>query len=418
MFAVLSLILITGIVLSQREPRYNGLPASEYVRAVLTNNYFSISISSRQFAPLGTNVAVNALTKVLEREDAGWKHWYTKVLPRTPPWLRKRLKPVRFDQNLIISCAAALGSFGPKAEPAVPALIHSYHHGSDFVRWQIAAQLSRIGVGAHDAIPTLLDTVGKPGNTGTRTAAIRALANIDPGGTNSVQKLVPLCADATLPIALAATDALGIMAGHTPSLIPTLRDALRHSQFGVCVSAARHLKRLNALTLDDIEPFLRLLQDDNGTNRAFGASVLGFAQAFASDVVPLLLQVASDTNEVVREAATTSLIGFFNDSTVSLSHRTAALKAVLRFGSAVDSQSTMTSLSKLTSGVIDTVPLLIAALDNDSERVRGRAAQMLGEIGPSATSALPALRRRCTDDWRNVREATTNAIGAIEPHAR
>ena len=141
MFAILFLIPIVWIVLGGREPTHNGVPASEYVRTVLTNNYFSITPSSRLFAPLDTNVTVAALTKVLEREDASWKHWYIKMLPRTPLWLRKHLKPVRFDQNLIISCAVALGSFGPDAKPAVPALIHSFHHGSDYVGWQVAAQL-------------------------------------------------------------------------------------------------------------------------------------------------------------------------------------------------------------------------------------------------------------------------------------
>lgn len=418
----LLMIPIVWFALVNREPRHNGMPASEYVRAVLTNNHFSVSLSVRHFDPLGTDVTVAALTKVLEQEDAGWKHWYIKTLPRTPLWLRKHLKPVRFDQNLIIACAGALGSFGPEAEPAVPALIHSFNHGNDYVRRQIVSQLSRIGPGARDAIPILLDTAlkqgGNPVNTGTRSAAIRALANIDPGGTNSAQKLVALCADSTLPIALAATEALGIMASHTPSLITTLRDTLRRNKSGVCVSAARHLKRLNALTRDDIEPFLRLLQDDNGANRAFGASVLGFAQAYDSDVVPLLSQVAADTNEVVREAATKSLIGFFKDSNVQVSNQTAALKAVLQFGSPDDTYSTLTNISKVTSGAIDIVPLLIAALDNDNERVRGRAAQALGEIDSASTIALPALQRIRADDWRNVREAATNAIRAIESRIR
>jgi HEAT repeat protein len=64
------------------------------------------------------------------------------------------------------------------------------------------------------------------------------------------------------------------------------------------------------------------------------------------------------------------------------------------------------------------VPLLIAALSNPSERPRGKAAQALGQIGVLARDAVPTLLQLRTDEWRNVREAATNALKAIDTSAQ
>ena len=61
-----------------------------------------------------------------------------------------------------------------------------------------------------------------------------------------------------------------------------------------------------------------------------------------------------------------------------------------------------------------TVPLLIAGLSNPSERTRGKAAETLGQIGVLARDAIPALIELRADEWRSVREASTNALKAID----
>jgi HEAT repeat protein len=59
------------------------------------------------------------------------------------------------------------------------------------------------------------------------------------------------------------------------------------------------------------------------------------------------------------------------------------------------------------------IPLLVAALGNPGERIRGNAAQTLGTLGPAARDAIPFLEKLLTDEWQNVREAATNALVAI-----
>lgn len=478
---ILGLTLVVWFAWPRPEPQFQGMPASDYARSILSNNFFNLTLVTNRLTPMGREVAVSALTKVLAHEDSPWKHRYQKLLPRAPMWLRKWLGPPQIDQNMVIHCARALGSFGPEAKPAVRTLTTSLDQGSDFVKRHVAEALSRIGPEARAAIPSLLATAvrsesvnskGAATNSGmraltnagftdedstffrvrlaealssigpdsravdysllssarwpmpgrlpsqARVAAIFALADIDPRGERSAHKLATLIDDPDASVVAAVTDTLGSMAKHSPSLVPRLPAALEHSQLQVCLIAALHLKKLRALTRADLEPFIKRLQSSDATSRAFGATVLMYAQSFESDVMPALLQAASDTNAVVREAAVTSLTLFAYDSMVPHPHRVVAAKAILQNGSAEQTWKMLNWLPQLLPEAGGRVPLLIAALSNPSERTRGKAAQTLGQIGVLARDAVPTLLQLRTDEWRNVREAATNALKAIDTSAQ
>ena len=59
----------------------------------------------------------------------------------------------------------------------------------------------------------------------------------------------------------------------------------------------------------------------------------------------------------------------------------------------------------------EAVPALIIALEDESWRVRPRAAQALGEIGSAAKEAVPALITALKD--RLVRDSAVFALGKI-----
>ena len=479
-FAILVLTMVVWFTWPRPEPQYQGVPASDYVRSVLlTNNVYDWRVTNN-LPPMGTAVAVSAITTVLAREDSPWKHRYRKILPHAPLWLRRWLTPPLFDQKLIALCAITLGSFGPEAKPAVRTLATSMDQGNDYVKERMADSLARIGPEARAAIPSLLasamrsDSVNtkvtaaipamraitdvslteedsalvtlvnlhlgealsrigpnaRPGNfsllssarwlsrgspqSQARVAAIHALAEIDPSGERSAHQLATLIDDPDTSVVAAVTGALGSMARHSPLWEPRLHAALKHSQLQVCLMAALHLKKLSALTRADLEPFIKRLQSSEATNRAFGATVLMYAQSFESDVMPVLLQAAPDTNAVVREAAVNSLTLFAYDSTVPHPHRIAAAKAILQNGSAEQTWKMLNWLPQLLPEAGGTVPLLIAGLSNPSERTRGKAAETLGQIGVLARDAIPALIELRADEWRNVREAATNALKAVD----
>ena len=63
---------------------------------------------------------------------------------------------------------------------------------------------------------------------------------------------------------------------------------------------------------------------------------------------------------------------------------------------------------------VSAVPDLAAALTDKDEKVRGLAAYLLGEMGPTAKDALPALTKVRKDADPRVSEVMEKAIEKIE----
>lgn len=424
----LALVVAAGLALAwwlwtKAEPQYLGRPASEYVQAVLATNFLSTATITNALFPMGAEVAVPAIARMLAREDSQWEHTYRSLQKRLPPVMRKRLpRPAASPEQLVRHAAMALMTFGTNAESAIATLAESYERTDAFNQQMIAGNLTRLGPAAHDAIPALLRKAREPRTPTSRdegrSSAIRALAQVDPTGRASALTLIPLLNDSNATVVAATVDALGRMARSTRTLIPNLREALKHSGLIVCLSAARHLNELDALTRADLEPFVQRLRSSNPETRVFGATVLIHGSAFARDVVPALMGVVADENPKVREAALNSLEYLAASERVPLTLRLKATKTLLQFGAPSQSWNAMNWLPVLVPEVDEIVPYLIAALENPDERTRGKAALTLGQMGPAAKESVPALQRRLSDEWLNVREAVTNALRAIDSAER
>lgn len=113
-----------------------------------------------------------------------------------------------------------------------------------------------------------------------------------------------------------------------------------------------------------------------------------------------------------------SLVEFAWDGGVDRNCRLAAAETVLRYGDPNQSWLMMDVMPRIEATSPATLQLLVAALQNPAERTRGKAAQTLGRFGPLAKEAVPELTKLLNDEWRNVREAATNALRAIETSRR
>jgi HEAT repeat protein len=61
-----------------------------------------------------------------------------------------------------------------------------------------------------------------------------------------------------------------------------------------------------------------------------------------------------------------------------------------------------------------TAPVVVTYLQDENERVRAKALEVLLRFGPIARENAEAIRPLLHDNWRTVREAATNALKAIE----
>ena len=414
---VFALLTVTvGRALLQREPQVAGQPASEFVRPLLDTNYLSLAAMTNQLRPLDPAVVVAAITRVLEREDTYWKQWYGSVHPRLPVWLGQRLPPSSLNRRLLINCGTVLATYGPAAEPGVPALATTYRRGDELTKLMVASQLARLGPSARAAIPALLQTAqaATNGTSDLRPSAIRALGKIDPSGQRSAEPLAGLLTDANAFVVTTTIDTLGSMARQSPDLIPELREALWHWRLPVRVIALRHLARLGALRREEIDLFLQRLTSDEAEGRASAATALGFAHQFAPVVVPGLRQATAEAPTNVVEAALASLALLAQATNAAASDRLAAAGTVLQLGSAQQSWQMIGLMPGLARETTGTVALLLRATGHPSERIRGQLAIALGQMGSPAREAIPVLRQLQTDEWHNVREAATNALRLLE----
>lgn len=140
--------------------------------------------------------------------------------------------------------------------------------------------------------------------------------------------------------------------------------------------------------------------------------------------MPILLQLANRSDFAVRtlgrcgpaaeqaipwlEAAISRMRG---DAEHSLEPRSAEWKLIdTGLAAAV-------ALSQIRQDVSTVLPMLVDMLSDKSPFTRGRAASVLGTLGPAGHDALPALRVRIDDSDRNVRRCASRAIGWIEDGA-
>lgn len=73
-----------------------------------------------------------------------------------------------------------------------------------------------------------------------------------------------------------------------------------------------------------------------------------------------------------------------------------------------------TAFDALVEGGKNSVPLLVNLLESQDPELRNRAAIILGEIGPQADSAIPALQKAISDPEWYIRAEAANALGRID----
>jgi HEAT repeat protein len=93
------------------------------------------------------------------------------------------------------------------------------------------------------------------------------------------------------------------------------------------------------------------------------------------------------------------------------------LVTLLKEGDDSSRAGAASALGDLGPGAKTAVPALAAALRDEYEGVREQAARALGQIGPDAKAAVPALQVTLRDTVDPVRLAAADALKKIDPAA-
>jgi HEAT repeat protein len=348
---------------------------------------------------------------------------------------------------------------------AVQELIKKLETGDRLARQDAAESLGRLGPAAVKAVPALTKAMQRES---TRPLAARALAAIGPEGWEPLLHALRGGGngDANRTAAWIALD------NHGPRTLRFLVRDLRpqDSLFYDLFDGDRPLKnRLVAELTGTASPplaalpfLLRTLKDDDWEVRAVSASALGRMGPLARPAIPTLLDALEDPWPLesvryafaglsVRERAADALLaigpaaedrlvnegvprlidGLFRGDHASRRH---ALRALTTLGPKAKAAVPVLAaqlkvkptepnalfehvpeMDVLTAIGADSVPTLVAILDDHRGYVRRRVLSVLAEMGGSARSALPGVRRCLSDPVAEVRLQVARALDLLEP---
>ena len=214
-----------------------------------------------------------------------------------------------------------------------------------------AVEALRLGFGAQ-AVPVLIRASEK-GGPSVRLEAIRALAQIQPPAPETITTLSQAMRDTDPAIQRAAAAALGDLGA-----VSVLAQALKDPDNNVRRNAVRPLRRVvirdrsdPAATKAVVAALADALKDPDGAVRRAAASSLGALGPVAADAIPSLATTTMDSDPSVRNAT---------------------IEALGRMGSPA------------------AVPVLVQALKDP--QTASLAVRALGNLGPTARGAIPALR--------------------------
>ena len=238
-----------------------------------------------------------------------------------------------------------------------------------------AVEALRLGFDVQ-AVP-VLNRAAETGDASVRIEAIRALAQIQPPAPETIATLSKAMRDTDPAIQRAAAAALGDVGA-----VSVLAQALKDPDKNVRRNAVRPLRRVvirdrgssdPAATRAVVTALADGLKDPDGGIRRAAASSLGAIGPEAVDAIPALAATTMDPDPSVRNAT---------------------IEALGRIGSPA------------------AVPVLVQALKNP--RTGGLAIRALGNMGPAARGAIPALREFESQNGPSHSGEVEAAIKAID----
>jgi HEAT repeat protein len=331
--------------------------------------------------------------------------------------------------------ARALIRIGP---PAVASVVPLLQDPRAAVRKTAAEILGRIGPEAKEAVPALTRALTDT-DRGVRLQATTALGQIDPGNAAvRAAELIAALKDKDPEVRGTAAESLGQLSPAPAGVVDALTAALRDDSFQVRLAAVYALGKLGPAGVPALQGAVQHTDTHIRTTALSRLGDLGDLGDAARPALPTLREALRDADLEVRVAAGEALTKL--DPTTPLDDLVAELTKAL--GGADESQRKQAAeaLGRLGPAAKSAVPLLVKLLKSGSPEQRDQAVRALGGLGPAAREAVPALiealqdretdrqmaadraasklRGLTLDLGLSVRAAAADALGEIGPEAK
>jgi HEAT repeat protein len=192
-------------------------------------------------------------------------------------------------------------------------------------------------------------------------------------------------------------------------VVAALLNALKDEDALVRSAAGGALQAIRPYWTEIIPELTRRLKDPSLHVRWQAAKLLAEFGASARAAVPALTMALQDPDRDVRRAAAETLGVFGSDAK-------SAVPALVKY-SHEDSFTAGFALWRIDRRPETVMPALIRALRDPNPMIRASAAGMLGQLGPAAKDAFPALTELLKDNEALPNDQAKRALIAIDKKA-
>jgi len=194
-------------------------------------------------------------------------------------------------------------------EPALPYLIRELkHEASPNHRGDLAYVLTEMGPRAWPAVPALIPSLGRPQYQPEQFSAVTALGSIGPAASNAVPALAQALKAEDFNVRMEAAKALAKIGVTAPEALPELTHMLTEDQATVRLGAVLALWRLqpnDPAAFDRVKEYA--LHHPDANVRFLTAFDLGHLGPAAKVFIPILADALNDADSKVQGVAKQSL---------------------------------------------------------------------------------------------------------------
>jgi HEAT repeat protein len=298
---------------------------------------------------------------------------------------------------------AALNFLGPKAAPAVPALIEHLKAANGGNMYELYQVFPRIGPAA---VGPLVDLLTAPKADPQMVQAVTLILNTM--GPAAGPKVLPLLKHDDPRVRGMACQIVGNSRATPATAVPRLMECLTDADAGVRSQALGALSHFGPDARQAVPKVIPFARDPQPAVRTTCLHTLEAIGADDPTVEPVALAALKDDVNMVRSHALLLL------SAANPRHPDLVAEALKLFQGPPANPLGLEVLRRLGPGAAKAVPALAEALRTEPNlHTRTQLASALGAIGPAARAATPALIDLLREREFNTRQVALQALQAI-----
>ena len=355
---------------------------------------------------VGDERAVDGLLAVVADPDNRFRRDALRALGHLRPWAN-RIVPVieaelrSSEDHMRRSAAGAAADLGPKAAGAIPALVRLVE-GRDSVLFPAVYALGRMGEHAAEAAPMLAEiAAGEDTPKDLRRAAVEAIARMGDAAAPWAPGIVQEWLAGAEHIPFFIIERLGPLAAR--AMVDELEVAgpERRRTLAAALSKLAELEPLDPQSLKELVPYFH---DDDRDVARWVADAVAASSENARSIAPELVRMLERNHVDLPGWAAGCLLRAGAPEAGDPLRR-----AALRGRSSIRVLATE-ALGYIPEQAAESVPVLLALLEDHSSAVAGAAALSLGRLGYGREACIGALTPLLGDSDRYVSVAAAAAL--------